>query len=188
MSSKNNVFSLHGLTDIACPACGKNKISTRKEKDSFSYGIGKSAVELTATIPVHRCEECNFEFTGDEADLAKHEAICRYLDVSKPADVMRVRERYGLTQREFARITRIGQASINRWENGQLIQSGAMDQYLYLLTFPENFERIRNRKKAGERSVLRSENLSWTARFSERFVALREDDDRLLEQAEAFSL
>jgi putative zinc finger/helix-turn-helix YgiT family protein len=188
MPNKKKLFSFQKSAEITCPSCGKSKINTRKEEDSFSYGTGKNAVELTAKIPVHRCEECNFEFTDDTADLAKHEVICRHLNVSTPAEIVQIRERFGLSRTAFARITKIGEASINRWETGQLIQGGAMDQYLYLLTFHENFERIRNRQRLDEQSVVRAEKLSWKTRLTETFVALKDNDGILLEEAEAFRL
>jgi putative zinc finger/helix-turn-helix YgiT family protein len=187
MPIKNNLFSFLGSSDITCPVCGKNKITTRNEKVSFPYGTGTETVELSTIVPVRRCEECNFEFTGDDADSARHEAICKHLGVLTPAEITQVRERYNISRAEFARITRVGEASINRWENGQLIQGGAMDHYLYLLTFTENFERIRSRKNASERVTMSSEKLTWRARLSERFVALKEDE-KLLEQAAAFAL
>ena len=46
----------------------------------------------------------------------------------------------------FSRLTRIGEASLGRWENGLLIQNLAYDHLLYLLTFPENLERLKFRK------------------------------------------
>jgi hypothetical protein len=50
-----------------------------------------------------------------------------------------------LSQVKFAELTRLGVATIGRWERGELIQNGANDQLLFLLTFPENFKRLRHR-------------------------------------------
>jgi DNA-binding transcriptional regulator YiaG len=63
-----------------------------------------------------------------------------------PAEVRAVRQKAGsLSRAEFARITRLGEATIGRWERGELIQNAANDQLLYLLTFPENVVRLRDR-------------------------------------------
>ena len=62
-----------------------------------------------------------------------------------PGQVTWIRQQYNLSRAEFARIARIGEASINRWEKALLIQNPAMDHYLYLLSFAENFERVQER-------------------------------------------
>jgi DNA-binding transcriptional regulator YiaG len=127
---------------IECPDCGSTNIETRKLKDRFQYGSGSKAVELEALVPFHRCIDCGFEFTGMEAEDARHEAICRHLGVMSPIEVVGVRQRYGMTRAEFAEKSRIGEASLARWETGQLIQNAANDNYLFLLCFAENIERL----------------------------------------------
>jgi len=64
-----------------------------------------------------------------------------------PAEVLDLRSSYGLTRAEFAEATRIGEASLARWETGQLIQNPANDNFLYLLRFRENWERLKARFK-----------------------------------------
>jgi DNA-binding transcriptional regulator YiaG len=104
-------------------------------------------VELTASVPVRICDECGFHFTDEAADDARHEAICRHLRVMTPQEIATVRKDYGLSRPEFARLTRLGEASLARWEAGLLIQNAAYDQFLYLLTFPENIERLKQRNR-----------------------------------------
>ena len=55
-----------------------------------------------------------------------------------------------MTRAAFAEMTRLGEASLARWEKGLLIQNPANDQLLYLLRFPENVERLRARPAAGD--------------------------------------
>jgi transcriptional regulator with XRE-family HTH domain len=62
-----------------------------------------------------------------------------------PGEVAEVRKRYELRRDEFAAKTRLGEASLARWESGQLIQNAAYDNYLYLLTFEENMKRLEER-------------------------------------------
>jgi len=57
-----------------------------------------------------------------------------------------LRKRYNLTRAEFASLTRFGEASLARWETGQLIQNAANDQLLYLLSIESNVERLQKRQ------------------------------------------
>lgn len=127
---------------IECPDCGSTNVETRKLKDRFQYGSGSRAVELEALVPFHRCSDCGFEFTGADAEDARHEAVCRHLKVMPPIEVVGVRQRYGMTRAAFAEKSRIGEASLARWETGQLIQNAANDNYLFLLCFADNIDRL----------------------------------------------
>ena len=42
-----------------------------------------------------------------------------------------------MTRARFARVTGLGEATLNRWENGVLIQTLANDRYIRLLARPE---------------------------------------------------
>ncbi len=154
MIEKNKFSISRDSRKILCPVCESKRIVTRKLSESFPYGSGKEEVTLSAIVPVHSCQDCQFEFTDELADQAKHNAICRHLEVMPPRQIALIREQYNRSRAEFARVTRIGEASINRWENALLIQNSAMDQYLYLLSFPENFERIQQRNYHSFRNFL----------------------------------
>jgi DNA-binding transcriptional regulator YiaG len=97
---------------------------------------------------------------GDAED-ACHEAVCRHLGVMTPSQIKALRTLYGLTQSQFSEITKLGEATLSRWERGIVIQNQAYDNYLYLLGFNENLERIRNRTKESkitEQIVNRNQN------------------------------
>lgn len=131
-----------------CPECGGEDISTSTEDHRFPYGEGESKVELTATIPIHKCRECQAEFLDSVAEDLMHGEVCRHLGVMTPAEVRTVRERCGsLTRSEFALLTKLGEATVGRWERGEQIQDTAIDQLFYLLTFPDNVIRLRQRFK-----------------------------------------
>jgi DNA-binding transcriptional regulator YiaG len=131
-----------------CPNCGSTNVTTRRSIDRFVYGSGSDAVELKANVPFRRCSDCTFEYTDSEAEDIRHEAVCRHLGVMAPAEVLDLRDSYDLTRAEFAEATRIGEASLARWETGQVIQNPANDNFLYLLRFRENWERLKARFKA----------------------------------------
>ena len=75
--------------------------------------------------------------------LIRHEAVCKHLGVLGPTEVRAIRERHGLTQETFARITGLKEATLDKWENGAEIQGRANENYLRLLEFPENLLRLK---------------------------------------------
>jgi len=101
-----------------------------------------------------------------------------------PSEIQALREGYDMSRAEFSRLTRIGEASLGRWENGLLIQGQANDRFLYLLTFPENVARLRARKEA---PVVRP---AIDSEFTEqpRLRVLREVPSRLAREADLFAL
>jgi putative zinc finger/helix-turn-helix YgiT family protein len=149
-----------GFDDVAttCPSCGHDAVETIQVEHKFPYGDGDQAVTLSAIVPLRRCRECGFEFLDSAAEERKHEAVCRHLGVMTPAEVRSIRNVAGkLSRGEFARVSRLGEATIGRWERGELIQNAANDQLLYLLTFPENLVRLRERVR-GQKQLRETES------------------------------
>jgi putative zinc finger/helix-turn-helix YgiT family protein len=128
-----------------CPACHQHSIVTTSVDSKFVYGAGRNAVELSCTTPVQRCSQCDFEFTDQRAEEARDLAVRRHLGVFTAEQIRDLRESYELSRREFGELTRIGEASLARWENGDIIQNSGYDQFLYLLGFPENLQRLREK-------------------------------------------
>jgi hypothetical protein len=131
--------------DFECPNCGSNRVETRTVRDRFQYGTGPKAVELAVSVPFRRCAECGFEYTDSDAEDLRHEAVCHHLGLLAPVEILALRNSYGLTRADFAEHTRIGEASLSRWETGQLIQNPGNDSYLFLLMFPDNWQRLKER-------------------------------------------
>jgi DNA-binding transcriptional regulator YiaG len=137
---------------------------------------------VSAVVPLRRCSECGFEFLDAEAEARQHAAVCRHIGVMTPSEIRRVRQMTGnLSRGEFARLTRLGDATIGRWERGELIQNAAYDQLLYLLTFPENVIRLRDRVERLSSSEYLPQPPAAT------FRVIRPTDD-LRERAAKFSL
>lgn len=134
-------------TSRECPDCGSKNVTTKVAPDRFTYGTGPDAVELQVDVPFHRCGDCGFDYTDAEAESLRHEAVCRHLRVLAPSEIRTLRDSYYATRGEFAEATRIGVASLARWETGQLIQNPANDSLLYLLKFRDNWERLKARFK-----------------------------------------
>ena len=115
---------------------------------TFTYGLGAAAVELTVDLPIHVCPSCGLEFLDDEAETLKHEAVCAHLGVLSPNEIRGIRGMHGMSRAAFSKVTGLGEATLNRWENGILIQSAANDRYLRLLAAPDNLHRLK-RLEAG---------------------------------------
>jgi putative zinc finger/helix-turn-helix YgiT family protein len=141
----NSLSEMHAREGLQCPACGSTDVTTEWSDQSFPYGAGREEVLLSAHVPVRRCGNCGTEYLDEVGETSRHDAVCRFLGILTPAEVTAVRERYAMTQAEFASVSRIGRASIVRWESGALTQSASSDNYMYLLGFPENMERLRSR-------------------------------------------
>lgn len=147
------------LVESTCPVCNSRNISTVIQQQRFTYGEETEAVGLEADVPVRNCNTCRYQFTDHVAEEIKHDAVCRHLGVMSPKEIRRLREKYGLTRADFAGLTRIGEASLARWETGILIQNYAYDQFLYLLLFSENKERLEKRNFCGGSNTKIVENL-----------------------------
>lgn len=126
-----------------CDACGASgTVTCRGETQVFAYGEPGQEVELSATVPMWKCSACGFTYTDEAGEEARHEAVCRHLGVLTPHEIRELRERQGLSQAAFAKLTRFGEASIKRWEAGLVIQNASADQLLRLLRDPHVVERL----------------------------------------------
>lgn len=180
----NRSLTAHDESTLGCPSCESERIETEWVAHHFPYGDGDAAVELAAKVPLRRCTACGEEFLDDESEDLIHEAVCRHLGVMTPCEVRAIRRQSGnLSQAEFARITRLGEATIGRWERGELIQNVAYDHFLYLLTYPEN--RIRLQQRVCRPGSEATDTSARDAAVRFRCVGVT---DELKERAAAFKL
>ena len=173
MTEKDGVVEFRSSQSCTCPECGGKDVQTRYETEEFRYGVGEHAIAISVELPLRQCAACGFQYFDHVADETRHEAVCRALGVMTPQEIQAVRQAFGFSRREFSVLTGLGEASLGRWECGTLIQSQANDRYLYLLSVPENIERLRIRPERArlvderiiedstETNVLRFPALSW---------------------------
>ena len=138
-----DVAESHPVSDLTCPQCDAGPVTTTTHQDAFDYGLGEDAVTLHVTIPVRYCRACDFEYLDDEADLIRHEAVCRHLNVLTPTEIRSIRKGHRMSRAEFAQVSGFGEATLNRWENGAIIQNRANDNFLRLLADPEILNRVK---------------------------------------------
>ena len=128
-----------------CPNCDSTNVENRTTTDKFQYGVGDNAVELTATIPISHCRACGLEYSGEDAERIRHEVICEHLQLLSPNRIAEVRTSYGVSRAKFAEISRIGMATLSRWENGEILQNAAMDMYMRLLARRDIYDLVASR-------------------------------------------
>lgn len=110
-----------------CELCGNQPLMTELVRDPFIYGAGSEAVELSADVPVHTCSYCSISYTGEEAEIAWHEAVCRHLGVLTPREIRAIRRSRNMSRTAFASLTGCDEADLTRWERGEIIQTLAID-------------------------------------------------------------
>ena len=130
-------------SETTCPQCENNKVSTTIQDYEYVYGAGESAITLQVEIPVRNCSDCECQFTDWEAEEIMHNALCSHFGVLNPSEITGLRARHQMSRTEFASLTGLGEASLNRWEKGINIQSVSHDRFLRLLDDPRILSRLK---------------------------------------------
>lgn len=157
-----------------CPDCWSTDSRVQTQQHTFRYGTGVSATDLSCELPVIICNQCGAQWTGPEAEDARHEAVCRYLGRLTPDEVRGVREKYRLSQYEFSRISGLGEASLSRWETGAQIQNAASDRLLRLIDADErNFCRLQQKANAQDTGNVRFRVITVTPELRKQQAAFR---------------
>lgn len=133
--------------NLECPNCGERDISSSNIIDEFEFGSGGDRKKLSVEVELLTCGTCNFRFTGSDAERKRHERICSHMEILNPREITSLRKIYGMTRKDFSKVTGLGQATLARWETGQLFQNKAYDNYLYLLSFDEIFSKIQTKSR-----------------------------------------
>jgi HTH-type transcriptional regulator / antitoxin MqsA len=128
----------------ACPLCGDGLLCEKILEERFSYK-GHSL-----TVPDYRileCPACGEAFV-DKDSARRAEKLLRDFGrqvdgLLMSADIKRIRRRLHLTQEQMATVLGGGLKSFARYENGQVVQSRAMDNLLRILDrFPESLDAL----------------------------------------------
>jgi putative zinc finger/helix-turn-helix YgiT family protein len=181
-----NSTGRNGVTkaELICPACSSANVREHWKNDTFEYGTGTESAVLVANVPHCVCLNCDLEYLDERAETIRHAAVCHHLGLLSPEEILAVRERYGMTQQEFANTTNIGRASLARWESGALFQNASNDSFIYLLGFTENMDKLIARRK--RRDQVTSQGTSSSPR---RFLCISESEISVVrEQASSFQL
>jgi putative zinc finger/helix-turn-helix YgiT family protein len=129
-----------------CGKCGHKTMhlatvvyATTIEHDGRAY-----RVEIPA-LTVPQCTNCQAISIDDEADQQISAAFRHEAKLLTPAEIRQGREQLGLTQKQFANLLGVGEATVSRWETGAQIQQRAMDRFLRVcLASPAAVELLRS--------------------------------------------
>lgn len=124
----------------ACPFCGAGLLSEKVVEERFSYK-GHSMI-----VPDYRILECPVcgEAVVEKDSARRAEKLLkdfgRQVDgLLMASDIKRIRRKLHLTQEQMATVLGGGLKGFARYENGQVVQSRAMDNLLRILDrFPES--------------------------------------------------
>lgn len=128
-----------------CGKCGQKAMrlatvpyATTVEHDGRAYRIEIPAL----TVP--QCGHCQAISIDDEADQQISAAFRREARLLTPEEIRHGREQLGLTQKQFANLLGVGEATVSRWETGAQIQQRALDRFLRVcLATPAAVELLR---------------------------------------------
>jgi putative zinc finger/helix-turn-helix YgiT family protein len=154
-----------GCLDDRCVACGSTDITRETVEETLEYGSGPSPAQIKVSVPVLRCVACGAEYGGSEAEDIRHEGVCRHLGVLSPKQILAIRSQRGLSRQKFAELTRLGVATLARWESGEVIQNPAMDAYLRLIARPDIFQLLESNALGDRAESLDSSASLDTTRF-----------------------
>ena len=128
-----------------CGKCGEKKMhlatvpyATTIEHDGRAYRVGIAAL----TVP--QCSNCQSITIDNDADQQISAAFRREARLLAPEEIRQGREKLGLTQKQFANLLGVGEATVSRWETGAQIQQRAMDRFIRVcLASPAAVELLR---------------------------------------------
>ena len=121
------------LANNACPECGT---SMKEKKASLKFPVNgeEIAVAESPHLICPKCHEVVLRF--DDARKLRHRALESYRQMYgllSADDIRSIRERFGLTQAELARLLRLGANTISRWEAARNVQTASMDMLLRMI-------------------------------------------------------
>jgi putative zinc finger/helix-turn-helix YgiT family protein len=98
--------------------------ATTIEHDGRAY-----RVEIPA-LTVPQCGTCQALSIDDEADQRISAAFRQVARLLTLEEIRQSREKLRPTQKQFANLLGVGEATVSRWETGAQIQQRAMDRFL----------------------------------------------------------
>ncbi|MDH5572755.1 MAG: type II toxin-antitoxin system MqsA family antitoxin [Gammaproteobacteria bacterium] len=129
-----------------CPVCAEGNLHTVVSTKEIEYGDSLITVDgLLHSV----CEVCGAEVTGlEESRVNKRliiEARKRAGQFESGADIKTLRVRYGVTQKQAAKIFGGGLVAFSKYESDDLVQSIPMDRLLKVAgAVPEAMEWLAN--------------------------------------------
>lgn len=130
-----------------CPVCEIERDLIYGVMDEFLKVRGE---DIEVTSRVHYCPEGNHYFYDIKDEEDKFQIAYREYRKRKgllqPEEIRQIREQYGLSQKNFARLLDWGDITIHRYESGA-IQDTVHNDFLSLIKDFDNFKKYFDTKK-----------------------------------------
>lgn len=128
------------ITLKRCPDCGHSgdgALVRRRVNHRWEEGVEEKR-RYSAEIDVIACAKCGAQVIDEYARIQQHEVWCTENGLLGPRAIRDLRSSLKLSQEDFAKLLRLGPASIRRWERGAIVQNAALDSLMRLLQRSEN--------------------------------------------------
>jgi HTH-type transcriptional regulator / antitoxin MqsA len=116
-----------------CPICGEGHVTAHTDQFEVEYKGHKTIVPSRYLV----CDTCRSDFAGAEESRANKRAVLAFRKqvdgLLTGAEIRALRERYGLNQKQAARLFGGGPVAFSKYENDDVMQSEAMDKLLRLV-------------------------------------------------------
>lgn len=141
---KDQPTSPQTLPDDACPTCAEMMEERRSE---LTYPVNGQKVRVADASHL-RCPACDEVVlrSGEVRELRRQafELYRHQYGLLAATEIRTIRERFALTQSNFAKILRLGSNTVSRWESEQKVQTAALDSLLRLIRdLPGSLEYLR---------------------------------------------
>ena len=124
---------------VYCPYC-KKEVEYRIKKRELKEFRG---IEVNTFENVAICNECNQDLYVNEIEDENNERIYQLYrekaNIIKPEDIIKLREKYDISQRELTSILGFGKMTINRYERGGLPTKSQSDYIKLLIENDDKF-------------------------------------------------
>ena len=125
-----------------CPDCGhggEGALVRKRVTHRWQEGVHEKR-QYSAELDVVACTKCGAEVIDEYARLQQHEVWCNDNGLLGPQAIRDLREGLKLSQEDFAKLLRLGPASVRRWERGVTVQNASLDSLMRLLEVDGNRE------------------------------------------------
>ena len=135
---------------VYCPYC-KKEVDYKIEKREVKEFRG---IEINTYENVAVCKECHQDLYANEIEEKNNERIYELYrekaNIIKPQDIVQLREKYNISQRELTAILGFGKMTINRYERGG-VPTKSQSDYIKLLIENDNkfVEKVKESYKNG---------------------------------------
>ncbi|MDN5332728.1 MAG: hypothetical protein PWP45_1953 [Tepidanaerobacteraceae bacterium] len=154
-----------------CPVCGIERDTEVIEKEEVSNIRGDEIRTISRIRICSVCKEELFDEDLDEENIKRAYNLYRERHgILSPEEIKSIRERYGLSQRAFAKLLNIGEASIARYETGALPEK-SLSNMIMLLKDPQNMQKLL--EKNGDVLTYREKN-----RLLQKLSRIMEEDTK----------